>query len=193
MLLQLDITNTDFSSIESPIDVYDDKMIFFSVPTVLPSNINFSIWGVSIEKSYGWADIIKSENILHKLNRNFEDDIDIASINGFGKFSFEDVIACDIKISPIINNEFIYIGDKIFTNSKSWNLEKVENSFKYSFNSYTYFPYGHCLIDIYCKGKVSFQFDLNDVMKYRDFINESCKQHGYLNVKTLGVSNNNWK
>ncbi|MEL1244929.1 hypothetical protein AAEO56_11695 [Flavobacterium sp. DGU11] len=193
MLLQLDITSVDFSSIESPIDVYDGKMIFLSVPTMLPTNIDFIVWGVSIDKNYKWGDLIKAENILNTLNKNFEEDMDVASINGFGKFSFEDIIAFDIKITPIINNEFIYKNEEVFKISKSWNLDKVGNSFKYSFDSYIYFPFGHCKIDIYSKKRALFQFNLDNVMKYKDFINDSSKQNGYLNLKNLGISNNIWQ
>jgi hypothetical protein len=190
MKITLDITKIDLSCMDSPLDTYDGKTIFFDIPTRLPNKIVFDIWGVSINKNVDWLSYgINFETIKDK----FDDNSDIAIIKGFGKFTINEIVACRLKISPILetNNNFLFEDGKIISFERSWNLDKINDyCFKYFFDVNIYFPYGNIELEIYTKGSAFFSFDSDDLVKYVDYLSESKDNSfkGFLKEKSIGIS-----
>ncbi|MFZ5987726.1 MAG: hypothetical protein ACOYWZ_11455, partial [Bacillota bacterium] len=63
MILTVDLTKEVFDDYKS-IDFYDSKTIFFDIPTKLPENLAFKIWGASIPDNFDWhkyIDVSKNE------------------------------------------------------------------------------------------------------------------------------------
>lgn len=190
MEIIIDITNINLSSIESPIDTYDGKTIFFDIPNRLPDKLVFDVWGVSINKKADWKLYGVNAEILEE---KFEKGTDIATIKGFGKFIMNDVVACKLKISPIMqsNKSFLIKEDKIISFERLWNFDKIDDDcFKYSFDTNIYFPNGNCELEIYAKGNAFFSFNSTDVMKYSDYLSEEEDNsfRGFLKDKSLGRS-----
>ncbi|KRF06804.1 hypothetical protein ASG89_18300 [Paenibacillus sp. Soil766] len=198
MKIQVDITESKFDDYYDTVDFYDGKTLFFDITTKLPKNLEIMVWGASLMPRFSWNKYVSLESET-RLREIVERSENIAvQIQGFGKLSFKEVIAGKIEVSPCdmsVKGNYTFFKDrqgKTLSFRKEWNMDFVDNDcYEYNIDSNIAFPYGHCDLKLYAKGKVLFEFDTDDCVHYHDYLLNPNRQETFFGfVKNKELSTN---
>lgn len=195
MRIKVDISKSRFDDYYDTIDFYDGKTLFFDITTKLPRNLEIPVWGASLTPKFGWAKYLCLENETRLKEIVERSEHMGVQIQGFGKLVLEDVIAGNISVSPFdttVKENYSFYKDRqgeILSFNREWNMELVDSEcYEYYFDSKVAFPYGHCDLKLYAKGKVLFEFDTDDCIHYHDYLLNSNRQEtffGFTKYKEL--------
>ncbi|MFJ9501474.1 hypothetical protein [Brevibacillus centrosporus] len=198
MKIQVDITQSKFDDYYDTVDFYDGKTLFFDIPTKLPEYLEIMVWGASLMPKFNWNKYLSLENDTH-LKGIVERSENIAvQIQGFGKLSFHEVIAGAIEVSPYdmsVKGDYTFFKDRqgnTLSFRREWNKNAVDNDcYEYHIDSNVAFPYGHCDLKLYTKGKVLFEFDTDHCVHYHDYLLNPNRRETYFGfVKNKELASN---
>jgi len=167
MITKVDITR-ERSSLLDTFEAFLD----FGVTSILPSELQFYIWGIVLDKSY-------SKNMLDYLphfeeNPDKSDDIFVA---GIAKITIENVNGGELSVT-------LYEGgsDEFLLNNKGENIklakkwgQKSELDFPYTFGQVLNWPKGNCELSIYASGTANIEFKKNDCIPLSEYLNNTKK------------------
>lgn len=190
MNIKVNLTGELFNDYHG-ISFYDSKTIFFDATTFLPKTVSFEVWGADIMPGFDWeshldlATMYKLQAILAKHPSQ------AVTVQGFGTLTFTEVVAGRLAVS-------LYDGKNILVDSsdrqveliREWTLDAVDSScHEYVIDgARLYFPNGGCELQLFAKGPVIFEFDIEDCVSSIDYITNPNRResfYGFLKNKTL--------
>ncbi|MNI86059.1 hypothetical protein D3C73_1431150 [compost metagenome] len=111
----------------------------------------------------------------------------------------ENVVAGNIEVSPLdmsVKGDYRFFKDRKgrdLTFKRDWNMKFIDDDcYEYNFDSKVAFPFGHCDLKLYSKGKVWFEFDTDDCVHYHDYLLNPNKKEtffGFMKHKDIVADN----
>ncbi len=178
MKITVDLSGEKFDDYDS-VDFYDGKTIFWDVPTHLPSDISFKVWGATIPYTFKWEEYVEvssGEGFSEVIQKSISEKSGVV-IRGFGEFKLEKVLGGQISILPLdmtVKQEYTFFKDRknnLLQFKRQWNLDSItKGCYKYLFDADIAFPYGGCELLLYAEGKAKFSFRTEDCVSYHDYL-----------------------
>ncbi|MNB93642.1 hypothetical protein D3C75_407770 [compost metagenome] len=189
MKIQVDLSQSKFD------DFYDGKTMFFDVTTKLPTHLEIMVWGATLMPRFNWDKYINLENDIRLKEIVDRSENRSIQIQGFGKLSFQEVIAGEIEVTPYdmsMKGNYTFFKDRrgnMLSFKREWNMNTVDNEcYEYYMDTKISFPYGQCDLRLYTKGKVLFEFDTDNCVHYHDYLLNPNRREtffGFVNNKEL--------
>ncbi|MFC4305233.1 hypothetical protein [Cohnella boryungensis] len=162
----IDLTKNNFDRI----DFTEAKIIDFYCQHKLPSSLEFNVWGATLLLDPRWKHEEKFDSSLPSVEDMY--------VSGTGVVKIDRLIGGNIEVYAYDNvreDNLIKVvqncdgSELVFR--REWPINKTKDTDEYLWESVILWPYGFCNLRLLSEnGKVSFEFDSNDMVPAGDFI-----------------------
>jgi hypothetical protein len=170
MKYRMDISKDLFE----PVD-FDEALLSFACPRVLPEEVSFEVWGATIHTSVNdhWPDNLSRPPV------SFDSQKENIYVSGYGCVSIKEVVGGELSVTLYdphkpAGDDFVHMQNgKDLSLIRRWQCETVEaGAHNYEMYCVLDWPFGYCHFSILAQGSVFFEFDLDDCIPVEDYIKQ---------------------
>ncbi|EFM08675.1 hypothetical protein PaecuDRAFT_4469 [Paenibacillus curdlanolyticus YK9] len=176
----IDLTKHNFGRI----DFTEARIIDFFCSYNLPSSLEFKVWGATLLLEPRW-------NHVEKLDSSLPTDTDMY-VAGNGTLRIDHLVGGTMEVyvydhikKPGQTDTAKNCDGSELRLRREWPFEKTDRLDEYLWECVIQWPYGFCILNLFSEdGKVTFQFDTEDMVPANDYI---------MNPKLYGFNDKNIK
>ncbi|QTH43041.1 hypothetical protein J4772_00670 [Cohnella sp. LGH] len=162
----IDLTKNNFDKI----DFTEAKIIDFYCQHKLPSSLEFKVWGATLLLEPRWKHAESFDSSLPRAEDMYVAGMGVVKIDRLIGGNIEVYAYDNVKEDNLIKVAKNYDGSELVFR-REWPINKTVDTDEYLWESVISWPYGFCNLRLLSDhGKVSFEFDSNDMVPVGNFI-----------------------
>lgn len=165
MIIELDVSKGNFEQVDT-----SEAYTIFDATEEISENLSIKVWGLNLIYTFGKERL----DVIPK----YEDLKNNIYIAGFATFTFTNIsnVILEVALFREQSKEFLLdVHKKLIYLKRIWKMKDETEGYSYEIGGCLHWPKGSCELEILCLGSVKLQFDTEDCITAKEYIENPGK------------------